>query len=241
MRTIHLTPEELKQRGILELVGKPPLKPESAIAHQHLDGLKGVEIGPAAYQPFGLNALAVSTGDPQEREFYRNIELLVCGAYVEIDAFAEADALPFADNSQDFVLSSHVIEHVSNPIAAFIEWNRVVRDGGYIYMIFPHARGLPYGDEHRVITPMQYFFRAYFEQWTNEQAFDRVPDRPTRQRGHFWVFTLQSMEYLIEACNLVFDMMWELEEFEETDDAAGEGHLVLYKVDKETGNANQKH
>ena len=48
-------------------------------------------------------------------------------------------SLPVAvrDQSEDFILSSHVVEHLPNVIAAFIEWNRIVRDSGYVFMIVP--------------------------------------------------------------------------------------------------------
>jgi len=35
-----------------------------------------------------------------------------------------------ADNGYDFVLSSHCLEHVANPLAALQEWRRVTRPGG---------------------------------------------------------------------------------------------------------------
>lgn len=37
----------------------------------------------------------------------------------------------------DFVLSSHCLEHVANPLAALREWRRVTRDGGHLVLILP--------------------------------------------------------------------------------------------------------
>lgn len=34
--------------------------PESQLAHRYLDGLQGIEIGAAAYAPFGLDSLNIS-------------------------------------------------------------------------------------------------------------------------------------------------------------------------------------
>ena len=42
-----------------------------------------------------------------------------------------------ADASYDFVLSSHCLEHVANPLAALRDWRRVTRDGGHLLLILP--------------------------------------------------------------------------------------------------------
>src|SRR5690349_20612939 len=53
---------------------------------------------------------------------------------------AKADDLPFYDNSLDYVASSHVLEHLANPIAALREWYRVIKPGGHVYMVVPDRR-----------------------------------------------------------------------------------------------------
>lgn len=47
--------------------------------------------------------------------------------------------LPFKDNSQDFVYSSHVLEHIEHSRAAIKEWFRVIKPGGYLFIVVPHA------------------------------------------------------------------------------------------------------
>ncbi len=46
-----------------------------------------------------------------------------------------------ASESYDFVLSSHVLEHVANPIKALKEWVRVLRPGGALLLVVPHKDG----------------------------------------------------------------------------------------------------
>ena len=41
----------------------------------------------------------------------------------------------------DFVIASHVIEHVANPLRALVEWIRVLKEGGVLLMIVPHKEG----------------------------------------------------------------------------------------------------
>lgn len=38
----------------------------------------------------------------------------------------------------DFVLSSHVIEHLANPLRGLREWGRVLREGGVLVLVVPH-------------------------------------------------------------------------------------------------------
>lgn len=47
--------------------------------------------------------------------------------------------LPFADNSQDAVYSSHCLEHIPDHIKAIQEWHRVVKVGGHIITVVPSA------------------------------------------------------------------------------------------------------
>lgn len=59
-----------------------------------------------------------------------------------LDAFVLADAqhLPFADDSFDVVVSYLVIEHLPDPAAAFREYARVVKPGGYFVFKTPAVR-----------------------------------------------------------------------------------------------------
>lgn len=46
--------------------------------------------------------------------------------------------LPFPDNSQDYVFSSHTLEHMEDPFRVIREWRRVVKPQGHIITIVPH-------------------------------------------------------------------------------------------------------
>lgn len=46
--------------------------------------------------------------------------------------------LPFEDESIDSVFSSHVLEHIEEPLEAIREWFRVLKIGGYLIIIVPH-------------------------------------------------------------------------------------------------------
>lgn len=48
------------------------------------------------------------------------------------------DAIP--DGSLDFVIASHLIEHVHNPLKAMLAWHRVLKPRGLVLCIVPDAR-----------------------------------------------------------------------------------------------------
>lgn len=52
---------------------------------------------------------------------------------------AEAsDLQQIEDNKYDFLLSSHSLEHVANPIKALNEWNRIIKPGATLILILPN-------------------------------------------------------------------------------------------------------
>jgi SAM-dependent methyltransferase len=52
----------------------------------------------------------------------------------------EANSLVgIANETYDFVLSSHCLEHIANPLSALREWRRVVKPAGYLLLIVPDS------------------------------------------------------------------------------------------------------
>src|SRR5205823_12846037 len=71
--------------------------PESPLAHHLLDGLRGLEIGAAAHNPFGLSTRNVGLGeqmDSRDFQFFRDEQMRLCGAVASIDIEADAAAIP---------------------------------------------------------------------------------------------------------------------------------------------------
>jgi SAM-dependent methyltransferase len=80
------------------------------------------------------------------------------------DYYGDACDLPFHDNSLQYVASSHVLEHVANPLAALKEWHRVLGHGGIIYMVVPDRRKT--FDRHRDVTPVSHLLDDFRRQTT---------------------------------------------------------------------------
>ena len=53
----------------------------------------------------------------------------------------KAHALPVPDASLDFVFSSHVLEHLYNPIGHFDHWRRKLKPGGVVLGVVPSIEG----------------------------------------------------------------------------------------------------
>lgn len=102
-----------------------------------LSGLKGVELGASAHNPFCLNTINVDWTDSLETS-WKQEEIANCGEYAKVDVVADGTDLPFEDGQYDFVISSHCLEHNWDAIGALKEWLRVVKVGGYVFTIFPH-------------------------------------------------------------------------------------------------------
>lgn len=78
----------------------------------------------------------------------------------KVDIKADAHELPMIDSgSVDFVGSSHTIEHLTNPIKALKEWNRILRDGGIIYACIPYYKKT--FDHNRKVTELEHLISDY--------------------------------------------------------------------------------
>src|SRR5262245_22684849 len=90
----------------------PVVFPEHWLAHELLDGLIGLEIGAASHNPFGLSTRNVAS--PEGSEFYADEQRAMGVEPAPVDIWALGDRIPVPDRSEDFILSSHVLEHLPN-------------------------------------------------------------------------------------------------------------------------------
>ena len=112
-------------------------------------GKIGVEVGAGGKPVPGLEPRAIQV------DCFKTFGADVCDA----DFYGHAGALPFHDHSLDYVIASHVLEHVANPVAALVEWYRVVRPGGILYLIVPNR--LATFDRGRVLTPVEHMLTDF--------------------------------------------------------------------------------
>lgn len=75
----------------------------------------------------------------------------------------EASNLNFIESSSyEYVLSSHCIEHLANPIQGMSEWLRVLKDGGLLVLILPHKDGT--FDHNRPVSTLHHLIQDYDNQ-----------------------------------------------------------------------------
>ena len=214
------------------LPNKRVIFPESRLAHEILDGLEGLEIGPAFHNPFGLKTRSVGLTmelDPQDYREQEKTQLEMCGTVAPIDIPGDAGNIPVSTSSTDFILHSHVWEHLPNPLAALEEWVRVVKPGGFIYAIVP-KRNAASADEERSLTSLGELVEHYRRKTVYE---DRMWEMNGVPRGHYSVFSPELLREIAIWFNR-YQFWTRLNEvaFQETDDKVGNGHTIVWQVRK---------
>jgi SAM-dependent methyltransferase len=136
------------------------------------EGLKGIEIGGPSNifsikgaMPVYLFAEKVDgvnfsnktiwEGKIKEGENYNYYKNLFGFQYI-----AEGSDLSLLkDNQFDFLLSSHSLEHIANPIKALNHWRRVLKDSGRLVLILPDSSVT--FDRKRPITKLEHLIEDY--------------------------------------------------------------------------------
>jgi SAM-dependent methyltransferase len=79
---------------------------------------------------------------------------------VEADIIADAQELLSVESDKyDFVIASHVIEHMSDPLGAMLAWCRVLKKGGQLYLVVPDKRHI--FDKKRPLTELDHMREDY--------------------------------------------------------------------------------
>jgi SAM-dependent methyltransferase len=200
---------------------------DSTLAHIYLDNLVGVEIGASAHNPFNLpHCINVDYTDSMNTVFKWN-EYKLCNEKAKVDIVADGGHLPFKDNEYDYVISSHVIEHFFDPIAVLEEWMRVVRPGGYVFIIAPSKIGVK--KETRGCTNYEELIKRHSGVLKPEDVdmtgyqTSIVSGLPLNEHGHWSVWNLKEF---IELCDYMgLNVVTKLER----DDKVGNGFCVVIK------------
>lgn len=118
-------------------------KIESGFFAKYMSGI-GLDIGFSGYTPGVVPILETAIGVDKDFPNYDGIHL------------------PFPDESQDYVFSSHCLEHISDYTTVIRDWYRVLKTGGHLVIMVPHQflyekkqspPSLWNGDHKRFYTP----------------------------------------------------------------------------------------
>ncbi len=191
-----------------------PLRRE--IANRYLEG-NGIEIGglnaPLELPPYVRVRYLDRMSVPDLRRQYPK---LGDAPLINVDLIDDGETLSsIADNSLDFVVANHMIEHCQDPITAIKNWLRVLKVQGILYMAVPDQRYT--FDRDRPITTVAHRIqdylagpelsrRSHFEEWVRVVEKYPEPDIEARIQSrmemdfsiHFHVWTqLDFLEFLL--------------------------------------------
>jgi SAM-dependent methyltransferase len=112
---------------------------------------KGIEIGaqgnPLTVDPGKAVVTYVDRISVEENAGFHNLN---ARDLTPVDIYAEADNLAmFEDRSLDFVIANHLLEHVQDPLSSILEWLRILKDDGILFLSVPNYRCNEYDFERK--------------------------------------------------------------------------------------------
>ena len=197
---------------------------ENLLLSRKLRG-RGIEIG-ALWRKFPVPSRATvyyvdRLPNDDLRDHYAEINNVVLP-----DVVADAMRLPFPSGSLDFVIASHVLEHLPFPLAAMRHWYDVLQPGGVLLLKIPDKRYT--FDVRRQRTPLQHLIeedragaldkQAHFEDWV-----EHVVGRPRATIAfeqevrhllasdysiHYHVWTDADIAEIVEHCRSAMGLRW---------------------------------
>jgi len=144
---------------------------------------------------------------------------------VEPDVVDDGERLTkFADDSVDFVIANHMLEHAEDPIETLNHFLRVLRPSGILFLTLPDARET--FDGRRARTTVEHLLRdhregpevsrrEHYEQWARIIECvpeEQLPERLARfqaegTRNHFHVWELETFLAFLFALRLPADLV----------------------------------
>jgi len=190
---------------------------ENRVIARYLSG-RGVEIG-ALWKKFPVSRSAKVWYVDRGKADYLEHHYREAGPhYVLPDVVADAARLPFADSSLHFIVASHLIEHMPNPLAVLHHWYNVLAPAGVLLLKIPDKRYT--FDIKRERTPLEHLVaeysnpgsfdkRAHYQDWAeNVLNLPRGSEECERE-----VERLMAMDYSIHYHTWIKEDIWELIEY----------------------------
>ncbi len=195
---------------------------------------KGIEIG-ALNHPLKINCryAEVVYVDAFNKEDLIQQNPEICGQEIKApDIVADAEDLSvIADESMNFVIACHVLEHLPNPIRALKEFYRVLRRNGILYLVVPDKRRS--FDKERPVTTLAHLLRDYKERASVENSINHYQEWLTlvelkkekpvvttlaglidkKYRIHFHVWTPDSIVEILNYAKNNFGLFFKLKDY----------------------------
>jgi SAM-dependent methyltransferase len=167
-----LKPTVRFSRKVLQKFDPPHLRLREILAKTYLRG-EGVEIG-ALHIPVKVSrGVRVRYVDEMSNDALRQeYPWTKDWPLVHVDIIDDGESLKsVANNSQDFVIANHLLEHMENPIWTLQRFLEVIKPGGMLYHAVPDKR---FGfDSERQLTSIEHIIRDFQEgpSWSRQDHF----------------------------------------------------------------------
>jgi len=223
IRTIY---EILKNKGPLHTISRiyyyliiKPEKIRRKLAYKYIKWV-WIEIG-WLHNPCHINKnkAQVKYVDYLDEDWLKNNYTELANSNLQkIDYICMADNLDkISSDSQDFVIWNHLFEHLNDPIKTLIEWYRVLKNNGIIFMAIPDKRRTFDVDRER--TKLEHLIADYKEpsetrDWQHYLEFASIGRadeekinleakklKETNYSIHYHVFIEEDIQNIIDWCN----------------------------------------
>ncbi len=207
--------------NFLKIVISTSARNRQRLARTYLSG-HGLEIG-ALHNPLKVSPQAHVTYVDRmtEGELRRHYPEVSVKPLVPVQIVDDGETLAsFKEESVDFVIANHMIEHTENPLLALRNWTRVLKKKGILYLAVPNKKKT--FDVDRPVTPIDHLIRDYkegptvsrlqhFEEWVvsvNKTAPGMVKTEVARLAAmnysiHYHVWDPPAFLDLLRYCRLV--------------------------------------
>jgi predicted SAM-dependent methyltransferase len=173
---------------------------------------------PKGYQLEDLNGLNVGCGDRSVSPYLSPIDIMRAPprrtlggehhAFTSGALLALPDELPFRPGTIDYIVSLHLLEHVTDPVSVVLHWLNILKPGGGLGIVVPDWRytwdarydTAPYG--HKWNPTPELLKRMYNRHWSSAGILEASEtydfklsfDFILRKRGDFVPFSRQRLE-----------------------------------------------
>lgn len=163
------------------------------LSFKYLRG-SGLEIGALAHPLFVPPGVSVKFLDKISRdEAIRMHPDQDSSKVVQVDMIVDGFTLEsIRDSTSDFLIANHVLEHTPNPMLALVNWSRILRPGGILYVSVPIA-AISF-DVGRPLTLPEHMLEDY--NLFNQKATGQFEER-NRQHAAEW-FTISEPNILMK-------------------------------------------
>jgi len=122
----------------------------------------------------------------------------------------------FGDGTQDFVIASHILEHLANPLALLVDIHRVLRSKGVLILLLPDRHST--FDRERDPTPLTHVvaeYRSDVREVDDAHIIDQLVGAHRANGGTFDPGSLTPEQLELHRHRSVHAHVWDIHEFTE--------------------------